>query len=307
MIVGDNVLYMLAATALALSWSASFAFSHMPLQHEEVPQIPGGEINGFDYVQQVRIVGEDGRKTEEEYARYKNVPLYEIQNRFAATGILRCPNRIGSAQLTGDNRTLTSVAHLFRSRECKTINRPDECTFEYVTKGTKRSMRLSGEVEMGHYCESSWRAQDWSILKLAAPIEDVTPYMVPGEFDDPMPGTKVVSVSAGAVDFRRKDKITGTVVTPKSIEECTVKWLHPGPGGFNSIAFDTDCDSDHGNSGGSVLRVTKVGLMLVGVTAGARAEKNHSKSNEYREQEWATRHMSVYGKFLEAIGKSLEK
>jgi hypothetical protein len=61
----------------------------------------------------ISIIDENGRMTEEEYAAAKGQSLEDIRDRFAATGRLDCKNSRGTAQLTGDGRTLTMSGHMF--------------------------------------------------------------------------------------------------------------------------------------------------------------------------------------------------
>ena len=76
------------------------------------------------------VVDEDGRMTEEEYAAAKGVPPDVVRSRFAATGKLKCGKYEGTAQLTGDNQTITTSAHMFTNREnCQSLVGPESCKF----------------------------------------------------------------------------------------------------------------------------------------------------------------------------------
>lgn len=52
-------------------------------------------------LQRISVIDEDGRMTEEKYARAKNLPLAEIQRRFAATGQLKFENHRADAHHRG--------------------------------------------------------------------------------------------------------------------------------------------------------------------------------------------------------------
>lgn len=253
--------------------------------------------------QKVRVIGKDGRNTEQEYSTAKGQSLGEIEDRFAATGLLNCKKSRASAQLTGDGWTLTTAAHVFKSREnkCKLSERPENCVFHYRSRGIEKTAKITSIFKIGYQCTKPNSERDWAILKLADEVRDIEPYDLPGEWDHPYPDLKVISVSARTVDFTRFDKISGKLTNPKSIEDCTVKFTYRSRGDnyMGATLFQTDCDSDHGSSGGSILRLSENRLKLIGVTRGGPETK--VGDNRFVLDAWATNHEPLYGEFLDTV------
>jgi hypothetical protein len=156
-------------------------------------------------------------------------------------------------------------------------------------------------MDLGIKCPNPAPSDDWAILKLETEIKDIQPYGLPGEFDDPIRGTKLISVSAASHDFSRVDKNTGKTIYPKSIEDCAAGVINPRQGSFGAASFESNCDSDHGNSGGSVIRIIDGKPILVGVTSGMITHKNPNPTNAYDPSVWADTHVSLSGEFLEKL------
>ncbi|MEL6421937.1 MAG: hypothetical protein AAFQ42_05800, partial [Pseudomonadota bacterium] len=61
-----------------------------------------------------RTSSSDTRTTEKAFARRLGVSLNDLRDDFAAVGVLRCGNFVGTASLVGDTRTIVTAAHTFR-------------------------------------------------------------------------------------------------------------------------------------------------------------------------------------------------
>jgi hypothetical protein len=116
--------------------------------------------------------------TDEAYAKANGLSPDEVGNRFAASGILRCPGGASGAQVTGARDVITTVAHAFR-HDCKLRTPPDKCTFEYYRGAEIRTVPLSATLWMGTCIDSAPRraSGDWAVAKLDFPAE-VTPYEI---------------------------------------------------------------------------------------------------------------------------------
>lgn len=165
------------------------------------------------------IVGEDGRMTEEEYAKKTGEPLISIQDRFAATGVLRCKNFSASAQLTGNKDTITSSAHVFTdSKTCRTIDSPQTCIFITKRRGALVEIPVSKLIKSGYQCPKLPQNQDdWAVLKLQRTVEEITPYEI-SLFDRGITtGEKLISVSGFSIDFQRKILERGALKCPSRL------------------------------------------------------------------------------------------
>lgn len=271
----------------------------------------GLETQVRNMVEKVAIIeeeGEDGRRTEEEYAAENGVPVSEVQNRFAATGIIKCGKYTGTAQLTGSNDTITTVAHMFSgASECTPGVPPESCTFTTKNGNDVQTEEISELVGKGFKCPKPPRkGDDWAVLKLRNSIKGVKPYRTPSLNENINADDKVISIAGSSDDFQRADKRMGKMIFPKSIESCQVKQIYLG-------LFASTCDFSGGNSGGSVLRQSESGDVLLGISKGNNESKkerenalikNIVRREKYNEGKWATYHVPVAGEFLDTIERA---
>lgn len=277
----------------------------------------------------IGAVGTDRRMTEEEFADkglpYK-VPLSSVQKRFAPTGDIDCPNGPGSGQLTGDPGLITTAAHLFYDMEtCKLLDKPQTCTFtvkigidEYKSK-----LKPVAREDIGFKCndkqnprdKKSWGGEqspydDWAVLELDPPIENVGHYEVPEEDHVVEEDGKVIAVLAGSLDFPARDKqgrVIQPITYPKTIENCQRKKIY-GPSPVRLM--ETTCDNAQLGSGGSLLQRFEKRDFLVGIVtsnketkeelARARASKTEIRK-EYKPGEWTTFVVPLKGEFRKAV------
>ena len=126
-----------------------------------------------------------------------------VQQRYAATGIIQCNGFEGSAQLTIKNNLITTAGHMLNDRDtCAKIAEPNQCVFIVNSQGRSRSVRVKNLVATGFRCPRENDVQDdWAVMALSEPIDDVTPYSVdPDKIIALRKNDSVVTV-AHSVDF----------------------------------------------------------------------------------------------------------
>jgi hypothetical protein len=270
--------------------------------------IRSGFLDNYrDMIHQVAVIDEDGRKTEEEYAQSKNLPLSRIQNRFAATGTLKCDKNSLTAQLTGASNVITTAAHAFEDlTNCKKRSNPEACTFTVKIGNEERTSKVSSLAARGTSCPNlPLFSDDWAVLKIDPPLTGIDFYQLPTA-EEVQTEKDVIAVSAGARDFIRRDS-RGRTINPKSIEDCTVKSVDRS---FGALMFQSDCDGAQGSSGGSMLanirgQDTLLGIASYGNETASMLERalkdGRLNKGTYKKGEWATYHVPVTGRFLRAI------
>lgn len=281
----------------------------------------GREISdrrSISIVESVAIVDEydeEGRYTEEEYATKRGLSVADVQNRFAATGVITCGRYTGSAQLTVTNETITTSAHIFGGCDPDPSRVPPKaCTFTTKKGNDIQTRKISEVVENGFKCPSKPRkGEDWAVLKLQRPIERVKPYLLPSVSDFYIkPGDRVISVAATSADFERRAPKTGNKSLPKSIEDCQIGTDYYWNGTLN--LFDSTCDISFGASGGSILRASERGDVLLGIHVGMNNKDKDSKNarnndlvrgENYSAGTFYSFHVPVDGEFLKAIERAI--
>jgi hypothetical protein len=166
-------------------------------------------------------------------------------------------------------------------------------------------------IAQGFKCPAvpKWTGDDWAVLNLENPIEDVTPYDLPELNGRRKPEDKVVSVNAYNDDFFLKDRRTGEKRFPKTIEDCTSKIGHYEPVEIHS--FESTCDVGGGASGGSILKIDSNTLIAIhkgnddGKTEVAAARIGHSVRRPYQEIKWASYQVLVRGEFLATLRQAI--
>jgi hypothetical protein len=268
------------------------------------------QVKQFTNVAWVEEPGELDRRTENQYAIDHKTTVAEIQDRFAATGLLNCNGYKGSAQLTGDDMTITTSAHMFAdSKTCKKHkNSTKGCTFTIKSSTEEKTVEVAGLFAQGFKCPSKPKnSDDWAVMKLKFPLKGVKPYRLPKSFDRLEEKEKVIAVNAYNDDYFYQDKATGEKTYPKTIEDCTSKFGYAEPVEFKM--FDSTCDPSPGASGGSILKSDSKGDILVAITKGGDETPNELKLGEkgaviskpYKQGKWAGYHVPVKGEFLEAL------
>lgn len=296
-----NFLSLLAVYGAA----PAFAFPDIPLTNEH------WQVRENPRVAQVAIFGDDDRRTEEQYARENNMTLAEVQNRYAATGVLTCDRSELTANLTLSNDLIVTSAHGFWGGDCEKLTKPSACTFTIKIGKVTKKARVKGLVAAGYSCPIlPAKADDWAILRLETAIEGVQPYAVARDLVEE--GASAVHVSAITTDGF-KDGVRLPRLT-KSIGNCTVHKLYR-PYVTRATIFSSDCDFAAGGSGGAVLHESSSGPKLVGVSKGSNERDDQlynalrvgkAISGPFIERDWAAYHVPLHYEFLEALLKTLK-
>jgi hypothetical protein len=218
---------------------------------------PGCFRKGFqENVSNIRKVGLMGnrRQTLVELAVGSKAKLKMLNNKYRASGYINCKGTIASAQLTGDNRTVTTAGHLFAFDDC-TGRDPQDCYYvDYDGKKVTTYKFQPGSLKKGEICSNNPDDnRDWAVLRLEKPIENVTAYKVPA---DPFPygsGQKVAVLSGYMKDMKIDLRHPG-----KIYQECTMAAID-----LSSIRpIRSDCSSIGGASGSGYLIEQSDGIYL---------------------------------------------
>lgn len=253
---------------------------------------------------------EDTRRLEHEYAADHEQDPNVVRNRFAATGQLICPNKIGSASLVGSNGTIVTAAHMFYNKKtCAEINKPGDCKFVTVSKGVEVSIPLGSPVEMGFKCpQKPGPEDDWAVLKLTKKAAGIKEYGLPFGELNLKPGQKVIAVNGVNADIFTVDR-AGQKNYPKTIQDCNTGANNYDTSG-QFAQFESTCASSEGTSGSAVIQQSAFGDVFAGVTTGnfesvkdSRAAIARGEPNKgvYRPGEWGSTHIPLKGKFLSAV------
>jgi hypothetical protein len=172
--------------------------------------------------------------------------------RFGATGIVRCGNAVGTAQLTLKNDVITTAAHVLIGNDGHP--RAPACTFEptmglasHAVAIDMRSIRAGSRTPL-----SEPAVRDWAVARLTAPIHGAVPYGLAAAGATP----------AGVVMCAGGNGNPDAMAT----ERCAVRrWLATAPDGIREFAID--CSAAPGSSGGALI----VGQDVAGIYVGFRS------------------------------------
>lgn len=252
--------------------------------------------------------GEKGRLTERQYAAEKGVNLAEIQDRFAATGLLVCGKQTVSAQLTGDRSTITTSAHVFTDpATCMKRADPGDCRFAIASSRKKQIVDVADMIGQGFQCPRipKWKGDDWAVLRLKEAIEDIKPYRIPKYEDRLQEGETVVSVNARNADVFTQDVWTGEKTYPKTIEDCSNQINHYSP--VLVLYNQSTCDLIEGASGGSLLREGSDALLAIH-NGNDRSDNGKPPDatgrRPYIRFKWSSYHVLVTDEFLATLRKT---
>ncbi|MCK1388758.1 hypothetical protein [Bradyrhizobium sp. 21] len=171
----------------------------------------------------IALADTDRRMTEEAYAKANSLSPGEVEKRFAASGVLRCPGVASSAQVTGARDVITTAAHAFRDL-CKLRTPSDKCKFECYLGVEKRTVPLSATLWLGTCVDSVPKAatNDWAVAKLEFPAE-VTPYEVYEGTEILVELERVLAVVGYDIEATGKKDKYGQF--NKTMQECQVRDL----------------------------------------------------------------------------------
>jgi hypothetical protein len=245
------------------------------------------------------------RLTEGVYAKANGLPPGEVEKRFAASGVLRCPGGDSSAQVTGARDVITTAAHAFRDL-CKPHTAPDKCIFEYYLGAERRTIPLSATLWMGTCVESAPKAivSDWAVAKLESAAE-VTPYEINERTESVVELERVLAVVGYDIEATGKRDRYGPF--NKTIQECQIRDVR------DWSIFETSCEFTVGASGSALFRLLDGRMTLFGVLNGDYHDKEYCPrgSCEFKSRHWSSVYVTVKGEFkdrlLAAVSQSAAK
>ena len=234
------------------------------------------------------------RMTEEVYARANGLSQAEVRDRFAASGVIRCPGGSGSAQVTGARDVITTAAHLFR--EACRPKPPEECTFEYYLGTEKQAVPLSTSLWMGACFEHGPKAVvgDWAVAKLRVPAE-VTPYEIYERTDILVELERVLAVVGYDIEAAGKTDKYGPF--NKTMQECQVRDVN------DWSIFETNCEFTFGASGSALFRFLGSRMTLFGVLSGDHHDQEYCPRGgcEFRSGRWSSVYVTLKGEFKDQL------
>lgn len=196
--------------------------------------------------------------------------------RYGATGIVRCGDAIGTAQLTLRADIITTAAHVLIDAG----GGPRTCTFQPVAGGAPVAIDAQS-IKTGSRAPMSEPAtKDWAVARLARPVSGATPYGLA------QPGTKPAGVFMVAAGNKRADRM--------GAESCKARgMLSASWEGVREFAID--CSAAPGSSGAALT----AGHNIVGIYVGYRS------SDPSRAQAFSATHynfaITVEGPFRRAL------
>jgi hypothetical protein len=243
----------------------------------------------------VALADTDRRMTEEAYAKANGLSPDEVRNRFAASGIIRCPGGSSSAQVTGARDVITTAAHAFRD-VCKPPTSPDKCTFEYYLGAERRTVPVSATLWMGTCfdCGSKAVVGDWAVAKLQFPAE-VTPYEIYESPEILVELERVLAIVGYDIEATGKTDKYGPF--NKTMQECQVRDVR------DRSIFETNCEFTVGASGSALFRLLGSRMTLFGVLSGDYHDKEYCPrgSCEFKSRKWSSVYVTLKGEFKEQL------
>lgn len=184
-------------------------------------------------------IGDEDRSTFKEYSKQLGISLEALQTLFGATLRIVCPWTEGGAALVSTNGIFLTANHIFFEKRAQK-NPFSKCYAEPLFGNKKFNIDpfnyVSGPDFRGHVSPAE---QDIFIGRILNDDIGIQPYEI-GSANN-LPGQNVVSVSQGQKNWKGKKHKT------PSIGQCTVMTT-------SVLSVYTDCDSDKGSSGASLLR-----------------------------------------------------
>jgi len=160
---------------------------------------------------------------------------YANSHAVGATGLVRCGNTVGTAQLVLRRNIIVTAAHvLFGSSGGQ-----GQCVF-VPRMGSGQPIPIeTGTIRAGSRTPLAQAAtNDWAVARLAAPVLDATPYALAGQASQLGPVTLYAAGNGGPTQF--------------GAETCSVRSvIRTGGGGVRELAID--CNGSPGGSGGAII------------------------------------------------------
>jgi hypothetical protein len=264
-------LNLIAGLFLASAWAFPISRPNCLLQ-------PSLE-NQANLLHKVAIIGRESRK---------EIPA-SLQSKFAATGTLTCGSKTATAQITGTKNVITTAGHTFFNKNCEPVFRGNECKFELLRGGRLQEYPVDiGSLKTGS-CPHRDRREDWAVLKLSAPMADVTPYEIPDRDDLLVEGEQIMQVTGYSSNFSRRGEY------PKAMESCRARKIYT----VSTSPILHDCDTGSGSSGSAqfVVRDKKMIFAAMNVSE----VKLNPEGGPFDEERLHNTSTPVSGAFLQAI------
>jgi len=238
------------------------------------------------HVEKVVVFGDETRQSLDAYARRNRLDPRQLERLHAGSGVVRCGNARGAAQLTLVDDVITSAAHVFFDESGVPRARKGSCEFVIEARGQEIATRIdTGSLVTGsQFPYASAPANDWAVARLERPVGIAAPYALGA----PRRGAAVQFVARGHVDWGDGRRM--------SIEDCRLRdSLDEGVEGTREFSFD--CAAGIGASGGALLDASGSNLLAIFVGY-------HSATPEARAAFSATNYnfaVTVEGAFRRAV------
>jgi hypothetical protein len=151
-----------------------------------------------------------------------------------ATGLVRCGNTVGTAQLVLRRDIIVTAAHVFFG-----AGGHGDCVF-VPRMGSGESIAIdSASIRAGSHAPLSQAAtSDWAVARLVAPVPTATPYVLAAQASQLGAVTLCAAGNGGPTQF--------------GAENCTVRSvIKTAADGVRELAID--CSGSPGGSGGAVI------------------------------------------------------
>ena len=186
----------------------------------------------------------DHRLSPKEWARRNG----KVGARFGATGLVRCGNAVGTAQLTLRNDIITTAAHVL----IDSGGQARACTFQSTGGGGPVEIDTRSIVVGSRMPLSESATRDWAVARLVRPVQGAAPYGLASAGANP---GGVFMVGGGN---KRADRM--------GAEQCNARgMLASSQDGVREFAID--CSGAPGSSGAALTS----GGKIVGIHVGYRS------------------------------------
>lgn len=171
---------------------AAFSVLPVPDHHGQprLPLVPVHEMEGHP------------RLTQAEYASKRGMSASQAEQKWAASGVLKCGHNIGSAEVVGKPDIAVTVAHMFTA-QCIHLNEPVQCEFQTTINAALLKIPVTTVLSSGAGCpvQLNSKRQDWAIIRLSKPLPAFAkPYSI-GDSSLLRVGTPALAVNGANRDF----------------------------------------------------------------------------------------------------------
>ena len=237
-----------------------FLFAVLSLTHDATAAFicaPGhDQISAArDLIHHVAQYDDADRRTKMDYARENKLTEAEVEKRHLGSGDLYCEKSQSQGMVSVKDNLILVAGHALGYEDycAKPIKPASSCKFVIHISDETLVYDIEAEVAVGFNCPQHKNSEmppynDWAILRLKKHVDRrIKPYAV--AIVDPMDvDTKVVAVGKSK-DFYPNAKFDDK---PRHYGNCDIKKIESILG--EATQFQTNCDADHGLSGGGLFR-----------------------------------------------------